>query len=436
MGDLLHAGDRVLVGLSGGADSVMLLLWLHDEGYYVEAAHCNFGLRGTEADGDELFVSQLCERLDIPLHTTRFDTRAEAKKSGTGIEETARNLRYNYFHYLLGERHLDCIAIAHHRDDSIETMLLNLVRGTGLQGLMGIRPCGDGVVRPLLCLSREDIVQELEKRHQPYRTDSTNLEAIYSRNKIRLEVMPLLRSINPGADKNIATAIDNLKEVDKVYSEAMKRWRDYVVDEEKYNMELTDDKSAPAYTLYINILKLLACPSPLSVLQHLLMPLGFNRTQLVEILATREPGRVFYACNHQLVVGRTQLVLTRNAGNDEEDVELPLELYDNITTQRIKATDLTIDPSPRYAYIDAAKVRGRLWVRRVRVGDRFYPFGMKGSKLVSDLLTDQKVDLWERQQQMVVTDGIDILWVVGRRSSERHKVTAETVDVIVMKVED
>ena len=214
---LLHPQDRVLVALSGGADSVGLLLMLRELGYTVESAHCNFHLRGAESQRDEEFVRRLCQRLDIPLHVREFDTTAYAHSQGMSIEMAARELRYGWFDQLCQERGISNVATAHHADDNVETLLLNLVRGTGLQGLCGIPPRNGRVVRPLLSVWRNDIVRYLEQKGQDYVTDSTNLQTDFTRNKIRLEVLPLLRQLNPAADANLQRCIENLAEVQKVY---------------------------------------------------------------------------------------------------------------------------------------------------------------------------------------------------------------------------
>ena len=219
---MLKDGDKVVVTLSGGADSVSLLLILHALGYECHAAHCNFHLRGEESMRDERFVTSLCEHLNIPLHKTDFETETYSKEKGISIEMAARELRYDYFRKLKDEVDAKAIAVGHHRDDNIETLFLNLVRGTGIQGLCGIQPVNGDIVRPLLCVSREEILDYLATKGQTYVTDSTNLEDVYSRNKIRLNVLPELQQINQGAMENIRATINNLNEVRKIYEATIK----------------------------------------------------------------------------------------------------------------------------------------------------------------------------------------------------------------------
>ncbi len=421
---LLHSDSRVLVALSGGADSVFLLRLLLAGGYTVHAAHCNFRLRGDESMRDEQFVRQLCNGLSVPLHVTTFDTTSYARTNGQSIEMAARELRYNYFEQLLTTLGLDCIAVAHHRDDNIETVILNAVRGTGIKGLSGIQPRNGHIVRPLLCVSRHEIEECLAGMGQGFVTDSTNLATLYSRNKVRLEVMPLLRNINTGADDNLATTIENLHEARKMY--------DAAIDYYAAQCTVTDSQSA---SLRINRERLAGCPSPIALLHHLLSPCGFNRTQLTDMLREGRVGTVFASATHRVVTGRTDIVVAPIHA-DLSTEPIPIEQCKDIEMEIIDSRHLSISHDSNYAYIDRAKVHGPIIVRRPQQGDRFHPYGMKGSKLISDFLTDLKLNRIEKEEQLLVCDDRDILWVVGRRSSELHKVTDKTVDVIVLTADN
>lgn len=436
---LLTTGEKVLAALSGGADSVYLLRWLVGEGYDVVAAHCNFQLRGAESVRDEEFVKGLTSRLGVELRVVKFDTTEYAHTHGISIEMAARDLRYDYFNQLCDELGIGHIAVAHHRDDSIETALLNMVRGTGIQGMTGIRPHNGRVVRPLLCVSHGEIVGALTEMGQDFVVDSTNLAPDYSRNKVRLEVMPLLRSINAGADSNILTTIENLSEANKVYSAAIQQMWDECTetisntDQEAPDIENHDTLYINHDTLYINIEKLADTPSPISVLHHGLSRLGFNRATMTGMLACRQVGTEFASPTHRAIIDRKHIIVAPWPKSHADEAVL-LSEFPSIAVERIPAGALEINRSPRYAYIDAATLHGNLTVRRPKSGDRFKPFGMKGSKLLSDFLTDQKLSVIEKENQLVVCDDRDIVWVVGRRSSDKHKVTAATRDVIVLKI--
>jgi tRNA(Ile)-lysidine synthase len=414
---LFDANNKVLVALSGGADSVFLLRYLVDRGYEVVAAHCNFHLRDAESMRDEQFVRELCQSLDIPLQVKDFDTKAVAQQEHISIEMAARNLRYEWFETIRQDLGADCIAVAHHQDDNIESILLNLVRGTGIKGLCGIQPRNGHIVRPLLCINRADIRAGLEEMHQTFVDDSTNFDNQYSRNRIRLDVMPILRSINAGADSNILTTIENLNEIRKVYEESIKQ-------------NIRQCCRQEGDTLYINIKDLNASTSPLSVLHTIMEPLGFNRTQTQQLLQCKQVGKQFLSATHTAIVDRTDILVSPT----KPILDFCEANYKNPFVKRsiVDAADCIILRDNHHAYLDADKVKGKLTVRPTRPGDRFRPFGMKGQKLVSDLLTDLKVNRLERSQQLVMCDDERILWVIGHRVSEDCRVTEKTRRVICL----
>ena len=229
---LFSPDDKILIALSGGADSVALLYILHTAGYHCEAAHCNFHLRGKESDRDELFVRQLCERMEIHLHTIDFNTTQYATEKHISIEMAARELRYQWFEKIRKECQADVVAVAHHQDDSIETILLNLIRGTGITGLLGIRPRNGAIVRPLLCINREEIIRYLQNIGQDYVTDSTNLEDEYTRNKIRLNLLPLMQEINPSVKNTLIDTSNYLNDVATIYNKCIEETKKKVITAE------------------------------------------------------------------------------------------------------------------------------------------------------------------------------------------------------------
>ena len=425
---LLNKGDTVLVAVSGGADSICLLHILMQLPYHLHVVHCNFHLRGEESDRDEQFVRQFCDTHNIPLHVQHFDTTQYASTHQLSIEMAAREQRYAYFETLRSSIHAQAIAVAHHQDDNAETLLLNLVRGTGLRGLCGIRPRNGHIIRPLLCLSRQDIIDYLNENHTSYVTDSTNLSHQFARNKIRLQVIPLLQQINPAAVSNILTTIENLSEVEKIY---------------KYTMEEYDAHcvSTNGETLTISTERLLRCVSPLSLLHDTLAPLGFNRSQAKEILAAvQHTGRTFHSPQYTLFVNREYIEVRERT--DDEPTALTFPLQDGTIALGNTRLDLRIlpytpdflfNPDPHYAYFDADKLADTLTVRTPQTADRFTPFGMKGSKLVSDFLTDLKLSRSQKQQQLLLLSGDTIAWVIGIRSSNPFRVTHHTQRVVEMK---
>ena len=410
---LLKDGARVIVGLSGGPDSVCLTMLLQKLGYEIVAVHCNFHLRGKESMRDEEFVVSLCQRMGIELHKADFDTLQYSQKRKISIEMAARELRYELFHTLMRKTHAEAIAVGHHQDDNVETMLLNAVRGTGIRGLCGMQPRNEEVVRPLLCLTRQDILAYLKEVGQDYVTDHTNLEDDYARNKVRLDVLPLLEGINAGAMKNLASTQENLSEVMKVYQQAIQETIEESV-ERKDNGEiiiLTD--------------KLNHAPSPISVLHEMLSPLGFNKVQLQELLSAQaESGKIISAGGRRVLVDRQRIIV------EAEHYHTP-----HIHQEELTLKDLHMQKDTRHAYLDADKLHGKLTLRTPQRGDTFAPFGMGGKrKLLSDFLTDLKLSLFEKEHQPLLMDGDEIVWVVGLRSSELYRVDENTQTIISLSL--
>ena len=273
-------GERVAVALSGGADSVCLLLMLKALGYDIVAVHCNFHLRGEESMRDEDFVAALCERMGVKLRRTDFDTLEYARDKGMSIELAARELRYGFFAKVMEEEGCGCLAVGHHKDDNAETFLLNCVRKTGIRGLSGIKPVsvnqyGCRVVRPLLCVDRQDITDYLNEQGEGWVTDSTNLKDDVARNKVRLDVMPVLKDINRGVVDNLCDTMENAAELTKIYED----W----VEREKQRCSKWEDE----HTLCIYREKVAGSASPVSVMHELLSPMGFNDTQVRNLLTAK-----------------------------------------------------------------------------------------------------------------------------------------------------
>lgn len=410
---LLDEHARVIIGLSGGPDSVCLAMILHRLGYEVIAVHCNFHLRDEESRRDELFATALCEKIGIICHKVEFDTQKYAKEQKISIEMAARELRYSEFRHLKENVKADAIAVGHHKNDNAETIILNLIRGTGVKGLCGMQPKNDDIVRPLLCLTRQEILSFLQDLGQDYVIDHTNMENDYARNKVRLDILPIMELINPGVVQNLTSTIENMNEVQKVYSKAID---DAVKEccERKANGEL-----------YINIQLLEKQPSPLSTLHEILAPLGFNKAQLKNMLAaTKECGKIFTGKEHRLLIDRGFMII--------ESTHYPS--YD-ISKEIVPIENINMKKDNDYAYIDADKLQGELFLRTPQDGDNFAPFGMKGKrKLLSDFLTDQKLNLFEKERQPLLMDGEEIVWVVGLRSSELYRVDDNTQRVIILSL--
>ena len=425
--NLLNTNDLYLVALSGGADSVALLLWMQEAGYRIHAAHCNFHLRGEESDRDEAFCQALCERLDIPLHLAHFDTHEYAALHQVSIEMAARELRYRWFGQLCRDVEAAAVCVAHHRDDSVETVLMNLLRGTGLRGLTGIQPRseledhgGEGgklmVLRPLLGVSRAEVEEFLAKRNQNYVTDSTNLEADVLRNRLRLQVLPLLAELNPAVKENIIRTTENLSAAQALLDSATERYK----DSSELILNTLGEGVSREYVVF-------------EWLKHY----GFNGSQARQILDA-ETGRVFSSPAGFDVLKDRYRLLVEPAGEPMKPVKVPEEgtyVLDEHTKISVRRVPAYVSKSSETATIDAQKVKFPLVVRRVENGDWMIPFGMKGRKLLSDLMTDRKMNVFEKRRQLVVVDAQGVIvWVAGLRTDQRVAVSEATREVIEVKL--
>lgn len=466
---------KYIVALSGGADSVSLLFVLkhleHELGIGVEAAHCNFHLRGAESVRDEEFCKQLCERLSVPLHLIHFDTQAYADLHRVSIEMAARDLRYGYFENLRRDIEAQDICVAHHRDDSVETVLLNLVRGTGLRGLRGIQPRNGNIIRPLLSLSREDIVQYLDALGESYVTDSTNLHNDVKRNKIRLDVMPLLRELNPSVSQSIFESSLRVGEALKVFDEAMKQSIADVTTPPRgctcpkcTNQPVRKCTNQPLlvqqsllhqqrctlqanHPLTISIDRLKQQPSPEYTLHEILSSYGFTSAQIEQIygsLDTCSAGKIIASDSHELAFDRGSLLVQprTNVADAARSMRIPetgTYVFSDSLKIKVAAEDCGDDYLPSRAAdcvcLDASNIKFPLTLRHIEQGDRFVPFGMNGMKLVSDYLTDRKKNVFEKRAQLVVTDAQQrIVWLVGERTDNRFRITPHTQQALRLTI--
>lgn len=411
---LFSLDDKILIALSGGADSVALLCILHAAGYHCEAAHCNFHLRGKESDRDELFVRQLCEKYGIHLHTIDFNTAQYATEKRISIEMAARELRYNWFEKIRKECQADVIAVAHHQDDSVETILLNLIRGTGIIGLLGIRPRNGSIVRPLLCINREDIIHYLKSIGQDYVTDSTNLEDEYTRNKIRLNLLPLMQEINPSVRNNLIDMSNYLNDVAIIYNKCIEETKKKIVTAKG-----------------IRICDLEKEPAPEAVLFEILHPLGFNSAQIKDITHSlhSQPGKKFSSKEWRVIKDR-EFLLIETIQTESENLP-PFRITKE---EREYTPDFQIPREKEIACFDADKLNGEIYYRKWQTGDTFVPFGMKGKKRISDYLTDRKFSISQKERQWVLCCGAHIAWLIGERTDNRFRIDETTKHVVIYKI--
>lgn len=426
--NLLSPKAKIIVGVSGGSDSVALLHILHDLNYECIVAHCNFHLRGDESFRDEYFVEKLAKKLNLKYLVTHFDTKKYVEDAGMSVEMAARELRYAWFEKIRKENKAEAIAVAHHQDDSIETVLLNLIRGTGIRGLSGMLPKNGKVVRPLLAIYHEDVLNYLKEKSIDFVEDSTNAEDIFIRNKIRLKIIPLMETINPSVKQAISRSANNLHKAEKIYLN--------YIEEAKIKV-LTDNN--------ISIPELLKQEEPQTILFEILSPFGFTPSTIDDIFNSikRQSGKTFYSNNYRLIKDRETFIIEEIPllpsnkiyiiTENDSKITAPIKLEISSIT---KGSDFNIEKNKAILYIDKDKVNFPLIIRKWAHGDWFKPLGLRGTKKVSDYFTDRKFSLIDKENTWLLCSGEDIVWIIGERTDDRFKVTKRTSEVLKIELSE
>ncbi len=426
--ELATHDDKILLTVSGGVDSMVMLSLFIQNGYNVGVAHCNFQLRGIESDEDELLVQHAAEQAGVPFYNRRFETTAEMERTGESMEMAARRLRYDWFEALCLTEGYTAIAIAHHADDSIETFFINLLRGTGLRGLTGISTQNGRIIRPLMFASRKEILEYAVSHHIPFREDSSNRSTKYLRNKIRLGLIPRIREINPKFTNLMSRNISRLTDAQLFINHGIERIREEAVTSEGDIDTIHVDRIDAAFPLGFVIYELLSSTYGFKgdVIDSLCRALDHDAT-----------GRRFYSRDRVAYVDRGKIVVTPIAADDDCLIEVKrgaarsycgnsVLYYEYCDIDTIK----NFGVPEHIAQVDADKLRFPLTLRRWHEGDRFIPFGLMGSKKVSDYLVDHKVSMAEKQRQFVLLSGDEIVWLVGHRIDDRYRLTSETENVL------
>lgn len=424
---LCRPGDRILLAVSGGKDSVLMARLFAESGFSIGIAHCNFGLRGNESDADEAFVADLAKSLDVPFYSTFFDTSAYARKHGVSIQMAARTLRYDWFETIRAGQGYDYIAVAHHQNDHIETLILNLVRGTGLSGLRGIQPRRGRIIRPLLFLRGEEIAAYVHKHRIAYRDDASNFSTKYARNKIRLEVIPRLKELNPELER---TMVENINHFTDSYTVL----QGYI---DELRSRLFTKSGHEEWHIPIAALERLEPRGYL--LFELLRPYGFTEAVTADMARTLSgtPGREFLSPTHRLYIDRDSAVLKRME-TAERQVAFIVAPGDTVQWEEYRlvsglTTETAVRPDANNAQFDADKIVFPICIRAWQDGDTFHPLGMKGRKKLSDFLISLKVPAYRKHTVPIVVNGNgDILWVVPYRLDDRYKITGETKKVFTL----
>ena len=417
-------GKKILIACSGGLDSVVLSRLFKELNYDISLAHCNFSLRGKESDEDEKFVILLADKLSIPIFNKKFNTKAYKIKHKLSTQVAARQLRYQWFEEVCTEHSFDYLATAHHLDDDLETFLINLSRGTGLRGLIGIPLINDKIIRPFLNFPRADILQYAKEKNSSWREDSSNQTSDYLRNKLRIEVIPRLKEV----DHNL---LNGFHQTQKYLNDSMALVNDYMALIKNLVVDETEDG------FEIDVLKLQDLPNTNALLYELLAPFGFTAWDDISDLLTAQSGKQIFSESHRILKNRKSLLLVENSFVHNEETYTIKESDTGIDTPinlKIEQVDKTSDYTPSIVYLDLQKLNFPLQLRKWREGDSFYPFGMKGKKKLSKFFKDEKLSLVAKEKTWVLTSGNHIVWIVGMRSDHRFKVESQTKKILKITV--
>jgi tRNA(Ile)-lysidine synthase len=425
---LFEPNHKVLLAVSGGIDSMVMLHLFEKSGFNFGVAHCNFQLRGSESDDDEKFVRETVLQHGVPAFFQTFDTEEHAHVNSISVEMAARELRYDFFEKVRSDNDFDFIATAHHQDDLMETFFLNLSRKTGIKGLTGIKEKSGKIIRPLLFASREEIEKYASKYYIDFRDDSTNIETVFQRNFIRHKIIPLFNELNPAFKKNFFATVRNLKSVEEVFFKQIDDWKQKVIMENKEE-------------IVIGIPLLLQVPFSEILLYEILAEYQFNSSvaeQVFQSLGT-DSGKQFFSPTHRLIKDREKLFITE-LPNEEKRIYYiekdDLELFTpfDITIEKLGKDEFEIVKDSNLACLDYDKLEFPLLIRKWRQGDYFQPLGMTGFKKVSDFFIDEKIPLHEKENTWLLCSGQKIVWIMGHRIDNRFKITSETEEVLMIKI--
>lgn len=412
---------KLLLAISGGIDSMVMLDLFKKSGFEIAIVHCNFQLRGKESNDDQAFIEKYSEENSIPLFATQFETKAFADDFKLSIQVAARELRYKWFYELLESHQYDYVLTAHHADDNIETFLINLSRGSGLEGFTGIPIQNDKTVRPLLDFGREEILLYAKENAIKWREDSSNASDKYLRNKIRQEVVPVLKSLNPNLLASFQNTLENLQQAMSLVDDASRIvYRKVVLDEENQKK--------------INLRELLQLPNYKAYLYQWLHPFGFKAWNDIYNLVESQSGKQIFSEGFKLLKDREYLILSPQVKIDKDEKYL-IENNEKEVNFHIKLSFCKVstasNASNKTIFVDQNKLKYPLVLRRWEEGDVFYPLGMNGkSKKVSKFFKDEKFSLIEKENTWLLCSDDQIVWIVGIRQDERFKAETTTKQII------
>ncbi|MEA3496648.1 MAG: tRNA lysidine(34) synthetase TilS [Bacteroidota bacterium] len=422
---LIKKDCKVLAAVSGGADSVAMCNLFFTNNINFEIAHVNFKLRGEDSEKDEAFVKELALKYNTVCHVISYDTRKYASQNKLSIEMAARKLRYDWFEKLCKEMNFDKVAIAHHQNDNVETVLLNLARGSGIKGMRGILSKSEKIIRPLLFLKRKDIEKYLEEDKLAFRIDKTNFDTEIKRNFVRYKVIPELKELNPNVEETISKSVEIFKEYENFINRQIEIIKSKILKVEKDIIKISIDK-------------LIKYEDKKLILFEILNDYGFNNSDVLDIINSlnEESGKSFYSVNYVLVKDREYLLLSKKQSQQEEEKSfdintIELEFEDSIfKISKIRNDEIDDLKNPSIAYLNSEKIKFPLKVGHWQQGDYFYPFGMKTKKKLSDFFIDEKFSLLEKNKILVVKSANEIVWVVGKRIDDRFRIDKNSNEII------
>lgn len=428
----ISKSSKLLCAVSGGIDSIVMMHCLHELQYNCIIAHCNFKLRGTESDKDEEFVNNFSIKLGYRFISESFDTQKIADSAGISTQMAARDLRFEWLYKMADLHECDYIVLAHNSDDQVETVIFNLIRGTGIRGLTGMHTLKGKLLRPLLNVSRKEIEKFVEENYVKHREDSTNIKTIYSRNKIRHLVFPIMEEINPNFRQNGFNTTEYLKDVVKIYE-------DYIYKTKFECVKYIDDK------VYIDINKLKESISYKTMLFEIFtsesLPNTFSQ-EAVDLLNSQS-GKICKYRNIQVLKDRDYIIIStvRKKGSNDSFKIYPeqLKIKEPIPLEFIKKDidkEFKISENANYGFFDYDKLEFPLILRKWKSGDRFKPLGMNNYKKLSDFFSDIKLNIFQKSEQWILTTKSDeIIWIVGKRIDNRFKITQESKTYYLIKTE-
>jgi tRNA(Ile)-lysidine synthase len=418
-------GKKLLLATSGGIDSMVLLNLCHQLKLDIRIAHCNFHLRGDESDADEKFVKAQCEKLDVLLFVNHFDTKKFAEEHKLSIQVVARNLRYEWFNTLLINNDYDYILTAHHLDDSLETFLINFTRGSGLDGLTGIPQQNGTIIRPLLPFSRNEIEIFAKEYNIQWREDSSNSSDKYLRNKLRHDVIPVLKELNPSLLKSFENTISNLQQAQTLVDDASRIVYRKVVEDIDFQKR-------------INLPNLMQLPNYQAYLYQWLEPFGFSDWDSINDLVSAQSGKQIHSQNHTLLKDRNELIIFQKQETNKSEVFL-IEKEHKEVKFPLKLSFCNVDDisyqTSNVIFVDEEKLHFPLEIRKWQEGDLFYPFGMNGSKKLSKYFKDEKFSLLEKTETWLLCSDNQIVWIIGKRQDERFKITQQTTKILQIQLQ-